>query len=274
MRRFLVVTILVVSACGAAESSGPGAVPPPRATLPPTATVASAASTTSTTTTTSFDVTSVEDCDADRRTLEVAAEAFFAEHGRYPVGQDELVGDYLRGPITSHELLADGVVGRVPGAPCTTLAIEPIPTVEEILADFGDEAIESLGGPDCARQLAVLAHAATVRERETRDELDRIDELEPYLTEPVTLWTLEGDRLTGSPGSGCRIPDDPPEHCAIGRKTLEVAAEAYEALFGEPAPDQQTLLDADLLRAPIDGFTVTDGDVAADPGGECADTPD
>lgn len=70
-------------------------------------------------TTDTTDQTDEPDCHGDARTSEFAVDGFGREYGRYPVSQDELVGDWIRRSIDSHEIGADGEIVRRPGVPCS-----------------------------------------------------------------------------------------------------------------------------------------------------------
>ncbi len=63
--------------------------------------------------------TQPDDCEADRRTLEVAAEAYRAQLGEWPVDETDLVtSGMLRTVSSGYDLGADGVVIPAPGGGC------------------------------------------------------------------------------------------------------------------------------------------------------------
>ena len=65
------------------------------------------------------DASAASDCDAARMTLEVAAEAYFAQTGGPPVDEQTLVdAGFLRDQMTEFDLLPDGSVTAVPGGRC------------------------------------------------------------------------------------------------------------------------------------------------------------
>jgi hypothetical protein len=62
---------------------------------------------------------STERCDAERLTLEVAAEAYFAQNQEFPATEAVLVdAEYLRSESELYDLLPDGTVVPAPDSPC------------------------------------------------------------------------------------------------------------------------------------------------------------
>lgn len=51
--------------------------------------------------------------------------------------------------------------------------------------------------------------------------------------------------------------------CDTDRRTLDTAVEAYQALTGDPAPDEATLVEAGIIREQSDLWDVVDGEVVA-----------
>ncbi len=79
-------------------------------------------------------------------------------------------------------------------------------TVDGVLATFSDEDVVAFGGPDCARQLAVVfAGASQFAEREgvEPDTLAQVEAAGDF-AEPVTLWAVVDDVLRPAAGSPCR----------------------------------------------------------------------
>ena len=63
--------------------------------------------------------TQPDDCDSDRRTLEVATEAYHAQLGEWPVEETDLVtSGMLRTVSSGYDLGTDGVVFPAPGGGC------------------------------------------------------------------------------------------------------------------------------------------------------------
>ncbi len=58
-------------------------------------------------------------CDAERRTLEVAVEAYTLIEGGAPTTEADLVGDYLREESTLFDLDPAGTIVPAPGSTCT-----------------------------------------------------------------------------------------------------------------------------------------------------------
>lgn len=57
-------------------------------------------------------------CGAERRTLEVASEAYAAMTGSLPTSVDDLVGDVLREAPAEFDIGPDGSVRAIPGGRC------------------------------------------------------------------------------------------------------------------------------------------------------------
>ena len=165
-----------------------------------------------------------ETCSMNASTLRTAIDTYSLLEGEPPPDEQALVDEgFLRG-VTEDWDIVDGVlVAENPacGDVATTVPTEEIvteatdsgaPTVDEMFATFTDDDIEELGGPECARQLAVVVAGA-----EQYAELEGIDpdsmaELEAagYLAEPVTLWHVVDDQLRPTDGSPCNdiLTDD------------------------------------------------------------------
>ena len=59
------------------------------------------------------------------------------------------------------------------------------------------------------------------------------------------------------------VDDAPVVACDAETAGLRTALEAYELLEGAPAPDEQALTDAGLLREPSELWDVVDGEIVA-----------
>ena len=165
-----------------------------------------------------------ETCSINASTLRTAIDAYSLLEGDPPPDEQALVDEgFLRG-VTEDWDIVDGVLvaenpacGDVP----TTVPTQQIvtegtgsggPTVDEVLATLTDDDIDDLGGPECARQLAVVVAGA-----EQYAELEGVDpesmaELEAagYLAEPVTMWHVVDDQLRPTDDSPCNdiLADD------------------------------------------------------------------
>ncbi len=104
-----------------------------------------------------------------------------------------------------------------------------------------------------------------------------------FLREEIDDYDLAPDgSVVVVPGSGCEqfeqeeataSEDATPssaDDCFAGRKTLETAVEAYDAVAGGPPADERTLVDKGFLREEYDEYDLaSDGSVIAVPGGGC-----
>lgn len=79
----------------------------------------------------------------------------------------------------------------------------------------------------------------------------------------------------GSLGDAVQIAAEAPGDasgaaCTVDRRTLELAADAYELLNGAAATSQQDLLDAQMILEPSPWFSMdADGDVVPTSGSPC-----
>ena len=224
-----------------------------------------------------------EPCDQDRRLLEVAIEAYFAQTGEEPTAMNDLV-DYLREPVDSYSLTPGGELERRTGVPCRTESVtsdEPaaIETVDDALAFLGgDQFVAEVGGIECANEIAVIVLAAQAYTEVNGTEPAELADLDGFLESTITrwVWQPESETVVPAPGSGCVdrfsedfSEDDGPTRCEIERKTLEVASEAYRAQHDTSPRSQDDLVDGELIREVTPDFTVTDGIVEAVPGSSC-----
>mgnify|MGYP003115032685 CR=1 FL=1 len=156
-------------------------------------------------------------CGAEASNFRTVLEIYELTEGEPAPDEAALVaGDYLR----SESELWDVVDGRlvaehpdcadVPG----TVPTEEIVTdagsgealsVDSVLADFTLDDIASFGGPDCARQLAVVFAGASQYTAVEGVEPDTMADVEAagYFAEPVTMWEVVDDTLRPTPGSDC-----------------------------------------------------------------------
>ena len=97
-------------------------------------------------------------------------------------------------------------------------------------------------------------------------------ELAGDLDRPIVLWELADDQLGPVAGSGCADLDriDTERACQTEYRTLQVAREAYAAMYGTSfEPTEDDLVDEGLLRSASPGLDIADGEIVAVPGSEC-----
>jgi hypothetical protein len=221
------------------------------------------------------------ECEQDRRTVEVAIEAYYANYAEYPESMDVLVGDYLRRSLDSYSVLADGQIERRHDMPCTLTArvddtSADVPqTLGEALALMGEDFIAEVGGIECATELAEISLAAQRFVDRSGTEPVQLSDVSDDLERPITRWQWDTNRETIIPveGSGCidlSAGDDAPEAACVAEfETLSVAVEAYFAETGAPPADIEALFERGLMKAPVDRFVLADGVPAAVPGSGC-----
>ena len=78
-------------------------------------------------------------------------------------------------------------------------------TVDEVLATFDEEQIAEVGGPACARQMAVIISGAEQFLANEGVDPETIEDVERagYLAEPVTMWQVVDDELRPTDDSPC-----------------------------------------------------------------------
>jgi hypothetical protein len=168
-----------------------------------------------------------EACGMNASAVRTAVEAYTMLEGDPPPDEQALVDEgYLRETTTDWdvvdgELVAEnpacGPVGETATPPTlvdiVTESIAPA-TADEILAEFPDDLIDAVGGPECARELAVIGAAGEAFvARVGRDPVD-LAELAGDLDPPVSRWMLDDQtgELVPTADSECHpIPeaDDP-----------------------------------------------------------------
>ena len=201
-----------------------------------------------------------------------------------------IAGDYVRSEselwdVVDGELVAqDPACGEVPTTVPTTEIVTDAAsgetlTVDSVLADFTDDDIASFGGPDCARQLAVVFAGASQYTAVEGVEPDTMADVEAagYFAEPVTMWEVVDETIRPTPESECLdfVADAAAEQaansCEVERRTMEVAIEAFLAATGELPATEADLVTSEMLRAESDTFDLgPDGTAVAVPDGPCA----
>jgi hypothetical protein len=125
-------------------------------------------------------------------------------------------GDYVRGEselwdVVDGELVAEhpdcaDVPTNVPTEEIVTDSVgtEAL-TVDDVMATFTADDVESVGGAECARQLAVVFAGASQYTAVEGVEPDTMADVEAagYFAEPVTMWEVVDDTLRPTPDSGC-----------------------------------------------------------------------
>jgi competence protein ComGC len=147
-------------------------------------------------------------------------------------------------------------------------------TPAELVADATDEEIAEVGGPDCAYEVAevglAFARFTLDNDAEPTSLMQLVDA--GYL-ERLVLWTLTDVALEPVPGTSCIGPfeliEQGPDGCAVDRRTLEVAIEAYTLQFGSPPDNEQQLVDAEMLRTRSESYDVVYGEIVPGDGSPC-----
>jgi hypothetical protein len=229
-------------------------------------------------------------CGVNASTLRTAMDAYEALVGSPAPDEAALVGQGLLRQETTDWNVVDGrLVAENPacGDVPTTVPAEDIvteaesaatPTVDDVLATFTQDEVVSLGGPECARELAVVFAATSrfVAERGADPESFADLEAAGMFAEPVELWEVVDDILRPTNGSPCsdfvaeQQVEEQARFCRIEARTLEVAREAYLAAApGRAEPTQQDLLDDGMIREQAPDLTLLNGVITPTVGGPC-----
>lgn len=167
-------------------------------------------------------ITAIDDsrafaCNSDASTYRTVLEIYEVAEGEPAPDEAALVaGGYVRGESELWDVVDGRLVAQHPDCgdvPTSISATEivteasdaEVPSVDEVLATFTDDDVASFGGPDCARQLAVIfAGASSYAEQEGVEPTTMADvEAAGYFAEPVTMWEVVDDTLRPAAGSGC-----------------------------------------------------------------------
>jgi hypothetical protein len=231
-------------------------------------------------------------CGADGATLRTAIEAYTAMNGEPPRDEAALVEAQLIREATESWDVVDGeLVAEHPACGEVGAAAVPPTTVDiateqeavdpdEVYAQMSDADVASVGGPDCARELAAIFAAGERYVAEQSADPENFDDLVAagYLDGLPELWAFSEDRLVPVDGSGCTELAAPAElelqsECEAQAKTIEVAYQAFVAMNdGETPTIEADLVDAGLLRAELDLVDLGPGGAAAPaPGSGCDD---
>lgn len=150
-----------------------------------------------------------------------------------------------------------------------------IQTAEAILEQMPEGQVQAVGGIECATELATVLEAGQRYVAEGNAAPSSLDVLydEGYIDEPATHWFVDGNELKPVEGSGCVSLSDAQQtrdECQAAAATLRVAREAYFARKADAQePTQADLVEAGLIREPIDIVDLDDGEVVATEDGPC-----
>lgn len=235
-----------------------------------------------------------ESCSINASTLRTAIDAYSLIEGSPPPNEQALVdAGFLRNAIDDWDIVDGVLVAENPacGDVPTTVPTEEIVTesssgamtVDDVLATFTAADIDELGGPDCARQLAIVGLGASQFAEREGVEAESLAEIEAagLLAEPVTLWQVVDEMLRPADGSPCLDfaddqsadeTDEQAEACSREARILDTAREAYLAVF-DSEPTVQDLIDEGYVREPgpedVPALELVGGVVRALPDGPC-----
>lgn len=166
-------------------------------------------------------ITAIDDsrtltCGADASALRTALDAYELLEGSPAPDEAALVTEgYLReetgswGVVDGRIVAQDRSCGEPPATtPAAAIVTETeveVLTVDELMATFTPADIADVGGPGCARQLAVIFAGASRFVAETGQGPDTLADVEAagFIDEPVTSWEVVGDAVHPIEGSGC-----------------------------------------------------------------------
>lgn len=158
-------------------------------------------------------------CGTNERLLLDAIDLYEVVNGDAPADEAALIeAGFLREATTDFDIVDGQLVpenpdcGDVSATPPATAVdivtdVGSIPTVDELFDLYDAEFISQVGGPDCARQLAVIAVAGLRYEDREGTAPLTFDDLQGDLDEPVTDWTYDADadQLAPADGSPCTL---------------------------------------------------------------------
>ena len=141
-------------------------------------------------------------CDGDAATIRLALEAYELFEGQPAPDEQTLIdGEFLRDESDRWDVVDGRLIAQDPDCG-TVLPPEPVPLpeivtesapsdllgVDGVLAQFTSGDIADVGGPACARQLAVVAAGLELYQSELGSEPDSLEQIEEagYFIEPLT----------------------------------------------------------------------------------------
>ena len=165
-------------------------------------------------------VTAVDDasaaaCQSEASSFRTALEAYEIVEGEPAPDEQALVDagllrapselwDVVDGRLVAEDAACGDVPATVPADDIVTDGAGAAPlTVDDVLATLNPSDVESVGGPDCARQLAVVISAASRYAAREGVEPATFADVEADFEEPVTMWRLVDETLRPAPGSDC-----------------------------------------------------------------------
>lgn len=233
-------------------------------------------------------------CSSEASSFRTVLEIYEVREGEPAPDEAALIeGDYVRNESDLWDVVDGQLVAQDPDCgevPTTVTADEIVTdagdtgvlTLDDVLATFTEDDVTSFGGPDCARQLAVVFAGASQYAVSEGVDPSSMDDVEAagYFVEPVTMWEVVDDTIRPTPDSACldfvaaEAGATQARTCRVEAATLQTAREAYLAQFGTE-PTVQDLIDDEFIRPPSpDGeldVELVDGAVQPVAGGPCAD---
>jgi hypothetical protein len=231
-------------------------------------------------------------CGSEASSFRTVLEIYEVREGEPAPDEAALIeGEYVRSESELWDVVDGRLVVQHPdcGEVPTTVPAAEIVTdagsgsalaVDEVLASFTGDDVASMGGPDCARQLAVVFAGASQYTALEGVEPETLADVEAagYFSEPVTMWQVVDDTIRPTPDSGCidfvaaEVEETQARACRVEARTLETAREAYLAQVGDE-PTRDDLIDAGFLRDQgadaVFVMDLVDGRPRPVPGGPC-----
>ena len=239
---------------------------------------------------TAIDDAPVAACGAEASSFRTALEAYEVLEGEPAADEQALIDagllrneselwDIVDGELVAQDPACGDVPTTVPTADIVTEeGASRASTVDELLTTLNPDDIKLVGGPDCARQLAVVfvGEATYLENEEVEPETLEQVVASGYLSEPLTMWMVVDGTLRPTTDSTCRdfVAESEAQQavrrCRVEAQTLETAAEAYVGVFGE-VPTVQNLVDENYLSdpGPDIAFDLVDGEPVPVAGGDC-----
>lgn len=158
-------------------------------------------------------------CDADLNAVRTALETYELLKGEPAPDEAALVdAGFLREPSELYDVVdgapvpVDPACGDLPASvPATTVEIvtstepEGAASADELYSGYTPDQIAAVGGPECARELAVIFAGVDRFITEQGTEPGTFADLETggYFADQITLWQVVDDTLVPADGSGC-----------------------------------------------------------------------
>lgn len=166
---------------------------------------------------TAIDEAPVAACGSEASSFRTALEAYEVLQGEPAPDEQALIDagllrneselwDIVDGELVAQDPACGDVPTTIPTAEIVTDdGASEAPTVDELLDALGADQIDAVGGPECARQLAVVFIGESAYRENEGIEPRTLDEIAAagYFAEPVTMWMIEDGQLRPTPGSTC-----------------------------------------------------------------------